>query len=364
MDQQSSRRLQGVDARVAIGPVFDEFGGVSAHIHSIAKHSRYEIKEIPSPGLRRVLRYSDLMFNHLQLTPKDVYQEARSRVGLNGFDILHSHAHAWFTRLCRAGRAKSKAWIHTYHTLYHFEEDNPSGLTSAQIEANSTLLDVAPEADVCIAVSNWLHDYLEGKYSIRTVVIPNGVDISDCRSADASRFYRSFGMRDFVLFVGSTLPSKNPIEFIELARTMPDLRFVMIGRNLSEDQVARSLDTAIPDNIVLLGECSHERTLDAIAASRILVMTSRREGLPTTLLEAMALSKPVVAPNHTGCREVIQSERFGFLYNPNSLEDLAEKTRHALDSKEVGVNAREMVLERYDWRLLAPMIDDLYGKFL
>lgn len=357
-------RQRKKEIRVAIGPIFDEFGGVSGHIHCVKKYSRCDINEIPSIYTRNVLRLLDLSQGLAPLTPKDIYQEIKARLGLNDFDVLHSHAHAWFTRLCESQRQNASGWIHTYHTLYYFEEDYANCLNEEQKGANKILLDVAPKADIRISVSEWLHEYLLSKYSIDTIVIPNGVDVSECDFADKDRFVKRHSLENFILFIGNMLPIKNPMSFIELAKRMPDKKFVMIGRNVEHEFVERQFGITIPRNIVMLGELSHRDSLDAIASCKVLVMTSMREGLPTTLLEAMALSKPVVAPAHTGCKEVVGSGDCGFLYAPNSINDLFDKTHLALTSEGIGEKARERVLSKYDWRLLAPKIDDIYESLM
>jgi glycosyltransferase involved in cell wall biosynthesis len=91
-------------------------------------------------------------------------------------------------------------------------------------------------------------------------------------------------------------------------------------------------------------------------------MTSKREGVPTALLEAMYMGKPVVVPAHSGCKEVVVSDEYGFLYEPNSLSDLVEQTRQALVSTHIGERARKRVSQQYDWKILAKSIDLVYER--
>ena len=350
--------------KVAIGPVFDKFGGVSRHIFSIQKFSRNKISILPSNLTRNILSATNYADHLPLLTLKDIYQDFMKRVKLNGYDVVHSHAHSWFTRLCQSSRSESTGWMHTYHTLHHFAEDYAGGLTEEQVEINRILIDVAINADVRISVSNWLKDYLLEKYSIQTIHIPNGVDIEKCDKASRERFYHQYGLRDFILFVGNAYPIKNPDFFIKLSEKIPEVKFVMIGKDLDLSHFVYVNGSRIQNNLYLLGELSHNQTLDAIASCKILAMTSKREGLPTTLLEAMALSKPVVVPAHTGCKEVVGSSDCGFLYAPNSINDLLEKTQSALTSEGTGAKARERVLSKYDWRILAPRIDDIYESLM
>ena len=53
-------------------------------------------------------------------------------------------------------------------------------------------------------------------------------------------------------------------------------------------------------------------------------MTSRSEGIPLVLMEAMARGKPVLAPAITGIPELVISGKTGFLYEPGSVENFVE----------------------------------------
>ncbi len=336
---------------VAIGPVFDEFGGVSQHIFGIEKFSAHKITEVPSKFSRTVLSKSGRRIW--------LYKKIMNKVGLSRYDIVHSHVDPWFTNLCLMSRTNTCKWVHTYHTLY-FEEDYPGGLKPWMNEINRTLIDVASKADVKISISKWLHDHLLETYSIQTEIIPNGDDLDVCNRANPDRFVKKYGIHDFILFVGNIQPIKNPQLFVELAAQMPEVKFVMIGRNLDAIHLMNEYGVSIPKNLILMNELRHEDTLDAIAACKTFVMTSKREGIPTALLEPMGMGKPVVAPAHSGCKEVVHSNDYGFLYEPGSLDELIERTKEALVSEHIGKRARERISRNYDWKILAKRIDSIY----
>ena len=336
---------------VAIGPVFDEFGGVSQHIFGIKKFSTHRVVEVPSKFSRTVLGKSGRRIW--------LYRKLMNKIGLSRYDIVHSHIDPWFTNLCLLSRGNTCKWVHTYHSFY-FEEDNPDGLKPWQKEINRALIEVASKAEKRISISRWLHDYLLETYSIQTEIIPNGVDLEECARANPDRFVNKYGDYGFVLFIGNIQPVKNPRLFVELAIRMPEVKFVMIGRNINALHLTKEYGVSIPKNLFLINEIRHEDTLDAISACKVFVMTSKREGIPTVLLEAMGMGKPVVAPAHSGCKEVIHSNDYGFLYEPDSLDDLFEQTKQALISKHIGEKARERVEKNYDWKILARKIDMVY----
>jgi glycosyltransferase involved in cell wall biosynthesis len=349
--KNNSKSIQKNQLKIAIGPVFDEYGGVSQHIFGIKKYSTHGIFEIPSKFNRKLLSKSGRVMK--------LYKKIMNNTQLSQYDIIHSHVDPWFTNLCHLSRTKNCKWIHTYHTFY-FKEDYSNGLKIWQEKINRGLIEIASQADIKICISNWLHDYLYKNYSIQTEVIPNGVDLDECEKANPDRFIKKYNLSDFILYIGNLQSVKNPKLFVELAKQMPKIKFVMIGRNLDAAHLDREYKVLIPENLILLNEIMHEDAMDAISACKVFVMTSKREGIPTVLLEAMAMSKHVVVPNHSGCKEVVCSSDYGFLYKPNSLDDLIDKTMNAMDSKNIGDKARKRILKEYNWKIIAKKIDSVY----
>jgi glycosyltransferase involved in cell wall biosynthesis len=335
--------------KVAIGPVFDEYGGVSHHVYGIRKFSFHKIKVHPS----RITR-EKFLTNAKRIL---YYQNFFDFIKLSICDVAHSHVDPWFTKLC--SNSKARLWVHTYHS-YYFEEDWIGGLKLWQEKINKSLIEVASKADVRISASKWLHDFYEEKYSIQSIIIPNGVDIEKLNTADGNRFRERHRMSDFVLFVGNLHPVKDPALFVQLADHIPSEQFLMIGRGIDSATLEKTYGVRIPKNIVLMSEMSREEVLDAIAACSVFVMTSKRETMPTVLLEALGLGKPVVAPAHSGCKEVIENRELGFLYEPESFEDLLEQTNLAMIKNIDGNKVKDKIFKNYSWETLVKRIDKIY----
>jgi glycosyltransferase involved in cell wall biosynthesis len=282
-----------------------------------------------------------------------------SETGIGGYDVIHSMADPWFINLGLLSKSPRCKWVHTYHLLF-FKEDYLEGLQPWQEEANTALIEVASKADVRISTSKWLQDYLAQKYSIQTVVVMGAIDIALCSNSRAERFIKKYGFDDFVLFVGSIREVKNPPLFVKLAEQIPEYRFVMIGPDLNQARLKERYGITIPENVILLDKMERRDVLDAMAACKAYVLTSKHEGFPQVILEAMAIGKPVVVSSYMGSKEIVPSDDYGFLYDANSLDQLVQRTRQALASKDVGERAKERVSLHYDWKILAKEIDKLY----
>jgi len=337
--------------RIAIGSAFGDSKEANQYVFAVKKYSEYRVKEVPSKFGR--------IFTSKGNWTKSIYKKLANKVGLNYCDVLHSHENPWFVNLCNLSKKNNNKWIHTYHSFY-FEDDHPEGLKPWQKKINRNLIDIASKADVKISTSKWLHSYLFERYSIGTEIIPNGVDLESCNKANPEKFMKKFGLRDFILFVGNIDQIKKPQVFVKLAAQIPDIKFLMLGQDINKINLIKFYDLQLPENLFFISKISREEILDAVSACKLFIMTSKREGSPVTLLEAMGMGKTVVAPAHSGCKEVIESNNYGYLYEPESFEDLVSKTKEALSSEEVGEKARERVKINYDWNILIKKIDLLY----
>lgn len=332
-------------------PVAD---GVREHILAISRYSDLKVGIAPPPALSSVG-----LANRIQPFLKDDF----GTFSAGGIGATHSHVYPWYIEWCARQRDLNQVpWVHTYHNKYYPESGENGELLPWQRDFNRAAFDIASKADIRLSVSRWQVDELLDEEGISARYLPNGVSVEALDRARPSRFPRKHGKRDFTLFVGRDDPVKNPDEFIQLARRHPQYHFVMIGGGLDADFTAAS--GSIPSNVLMLGARSHAEVIDAIAACRMLVVTSKREGLPTLVLEALGLSKPVIVPDEKGCVEAIEGGAFGRVYQPGDLEDLSVAFSEALAGPRINEGARERIEDEYSWSVVAPQLDDVYRELL
>ncbi len=346
------RALREEPPDVLLGGNLGDYGGVKHHLHAVRKYSALRVEFAPSDMLLKSVSPHDLV---------STFREQFLAFEPRGIAAAHSHVYPWFIEWCGRHKGKGMRWIHTYHAPYTAEYAK-GDLEPWQREFNRVWIHDARHADVRISVSLWQQRLLAERDGIETIYIPNGVDVPLCDRASAARFRQTYGDAPFVLYVGRDDPVKNPADFVRLARLIPSLRFVMIGRGLSPDTLQASWDVSVSANLLVIGEKTHADTLDAIAASEALVVTSRKEGLPTLVLEALALARPVVVPDETGCLEASGNGAFGWVFEAGDIESLVETTRRALSTKVDGQPGRNHILAQYDWRVIAPKLDALYSS--
>jgi colanic acid/amylovoran biosynthesis glycosyltransferase len=96
--------------------------------------------------------------------------------------------------------------------------------------------------------------------------------------------------------------------------------------------------------VSFLGHVAHEELAPLYSLADLFVLTSKSEGVPLALMEAMAFDKPVLAPKITGIPELVLNDHF--LYQPGCLEDFVSKVELLRDS----ISALEPVTRAaHDW---------------
>src|SRR5262249_55305 len=80
----------------------------------------------------------------------------------------------------------------------------------------------------------------------------------------------------------------------------------------------------LSSSVKFLGPLSHDKVIDHYAAADVFILPSRREGIPVSVMEAMALGVPVIAPRVTGVPELVNHEYNGLLVSPGNPEAIAQ----------------------------------------
>ena len=96
-----------------------------------------------------------------------------------------------------------------------------------------------------------------------------------------------------------------------------------------------------------------DKTVKYYQDADCIVLPSYREGMPKSLLEAMAVGKPIITTNVAGCRDLVENGENGLLCEPKNSVSLAVaiETICNLDVQklaQMGNKSREMVLNTYD----------------
>ncbi len=105
-----------------------------------------------------------------------------------------------------------------------------------------------------------------------------------------------------------------------------DFECALAGEGPEREHLEKLIrDYSLRDRVTLLGHVQHQQMESLYQRADLVVLTSRSEGIPLVLMEAMALGTVVLAPAITGIPELIVPGKTGFLYKAGVLEDFEER---------------------------------------
>lgn len=338
-----------------------EYGGGERVFLQLALglRDRYHVSVASTPGgiCERRFRDCGVTFHrvdmHRRFSLKPI-RRIRKIIVDHGIDVVHSQgARADFFARAAARLAGHTPVVCTVATLVEGFHRGPF------IRHIYRLCDRLTERYVgrFICVSHALRRYLTEGRTIppgRVVTIHNGIEVDHYRPVHDQSFFKSaWGISPDVSLVGAVgrlVEEKGFRYFIEAASLIEDLvpgtMFLLAGtgplRGELEDMARR---LGIAEKVIFAGFTHDIR--DVMAAVDVLIMPSLTEGFPMTTLEAMALSRPVIASDIDGIREQIQDGIEGILVPPEDPVALAQAVAGLLQdgnlSRMMGRAARQRV---------------------
>lgn len=161
-------------------------------------------------------------------------------------------------------------------------------------------------------------------------------------------------------FVGRLVRSKGVLDlihaFLEVRKQYP-CQLVLVGpwdmNERADEAIISEIEQLVADHNLLRDICllgSREDVADLLNIMDVFVLPSYREGMPVSLLEAMAMEKAVIGTNIRGVREEITAES-GLIYEPKDVNGLVEQLLFYLHNETqrtfMGRNARVRVLKHF-----------------
>ena len=163
-----------------------------------------------------------------------------------------------------------------------------------------------------------------------------------------------------------------PKDFITLARALARLepgsfRASLVGDGPDRSMIEAELEQlGLGDRVRLLGDRSDVPRL--LAAADVFVCSSRSEGMPVSIIEAMAVGLPVVASAVGGVPEMVDDERTGLLVAPGAAAALADALARLIGDRtlreQMGRAGRKDALQRYDLPPFRRAHLELYARLL
>jgi glycosyltransferase involved in cell wall biosynthesis len=249
----------------------------------------------------------------------------------------------------RKGRAsnfglKNRVWHHLYHqTMYDFSIKTADYGVVANREG-------------------WINSELKyGREPGRIWFVPNGTE---------ERFFlnREYADKPDVrlLYVGTWLDRKGVYYLAEAFRILTgklsSVRLTVAGCVLGEDQVRKSFAPTTQDRLTVIPFIARREMPALYAAHDVFVFPSLVEGMPLTLLEAMASGMPVVTTETCGMADVVQDGVNGLLVPPEDSEGLADAVERICLSADLRKHlgqAAQTAMRQYTWEHVVEKLEKI-----
>lgn len=278
-------------------------------------------------------------------------------------DVVHYHALGPGLMTPVPRYLSRAAVVMTVHGLDH-QRDKWGAPARAVLGAAHWMSGRVPNRTVVVSRDLAAH---YGEHFRKTVAcIPNGVTTPVL--TDASDFVRSIGLvpDEYALFVGRLVPEKRPDLLIRAVLASDCIRqLAIIGDSSFSDEYSRRLRELAGDDprIVFAGFVGGAHLEEVFQRAGVFVQPSDLEGLPLTLLEAIANGVPVLASDIAPHLEVIGSGSPAHrIFTRGDVDSL----RTALEQMLAGAlggsgdDLRVRVLEDYSWDSATDQLEDLY----
>jgi glycosyltransferase involved in cell wall biosynthesis len=351
-------------------------GGAQEHLYSLVTrmdHERYDVSIVslsPGSAVRKLERagFPVLVIDE----PDDAIAVGALAAYLSEIraDVVHNH-------MFRAETVGTRATI----ALAEIGQRRPyvvSTVHSSRIRSEADrqhLRDLTPHMDQLIAVSRAIEHKLVDEERVQAPVrlIYNGVDLSRYDDQEACcTLPEEYGMEPGSQIVGVVArlePEKGHPTLLEawplVLRSVPNAYLLIVGEGSRREALeAQARELRIAHRVVFTGR--RDDVPAVTAALDVAVLPSYREAQGLSVLEAMALSRPVVASNVGGIPEMITDGRTGLLVPPHDAAALAGAiSRLLLDhpyADTIGRAGHDMVHDRFCVELMVSAIQTIYDE--
>jgi glycosyltransferase involved in cell wall biosynthesis len=115
-----------------------------------------------------------------------------------------------------------------------------------------------------------------------------------------------------------------------------DVSFIAVGDGKNFEKTKKQVNEKHKDRIKLVGNQTDVESIINIFNIGLLInnISGHAEGTSNSIMEYMALEKPVIATNSGGSKELVQHDKTGFIIRPSDVDELTARIRQLLDNKE------------------------------
>ncbi|MEJ2251811.1 MAG: glycosyltransferase family 4 protein [Candidatus Lokiarchaeota archaeon] len=286
------------------------------------------------------------------------------------YDLIHAHSYIFFTSFQIALLRKLRKFPFILHL--HGGIKTPSSMSYnfqeyTQLTLKNLIFDktigkfTIKNADTIISVSKRDIKLIKKLYDVpdeKCYYVPNGVNIEKFQR-------RNHTVRQYITFIGRLTYIKGFDIFLDVIKNIhqkdKNIKFLVIGDGPLEAEL-HQLQKKLP--ITYYPNYPYLNMEQIYNMSKVLMITSRFEGLPTIILESLACETPVITSNVGGISELIESSHNGFFVNfkntDNSVDKILDVIHDDEKLKKMGIHGREIIKKNYSWEKITNKILEIY----
>lgn len=236
------------------------------------------------------------------------------------------------------------------------------------------------QADLILPISNLWRDALvsAGAPESKTIVHHLGVDVDNIRTksttTNAPEKIRIITTARFTEKKGLPFALLAVAEAIKIAPGL-EIQYDIIGSGKNFSEIKKLIeDLNLTDTVKLHGSLPHSRVKELLYSSDIFMLPSHtakngdQEGIPVSLMEAMAAGLPVLSTRHSGIPELIQNGHSGILVEEKNHQQLAEAIIHLSRNPEtrnqLASNGRRTIEQKFNANTQNSELITMYKQLL
>jgi L-malate glycosyltransferase len=262
------------------------------------------------------------------------------------FDIVHIHGD-WSSLILSVVLNKivsSKKLIFSMH-----DEISENFLSN---KALSLFIDYT---DLIFATGNRLAKQLRMMTNKSIIVQPSG--IKKIFFEEKLRLFDNSSKQ--IIVVANLIKKKNLDLVLDIAKELMDLNFVIVGDGPKKEHLSSRINDEGICNVKILGKKNSTELLSLYYSSDIFLLTSAKEGTPTSMLEAMACGLPIVSSGAGGVESILGNLNYIIEENEkkNYVECISKLIMQNDEIKKISLSNMSLS-KSYSWERVAKKIDD------
>jgi len=308
----------------------------------ISEYNGIKIKTIPIINIKGF----ETFFHSFITTILAIFSDA---------DIIHFHAQgptifSWLPRIFAPEKL-------IYFTCHGLDKDRAKWGKLAKFILTLGEIASAKFPHCKIGVSDDIKKYYESKYKIQMHKIFNGVLIPEPEKLNKSKRF-NIEPNEYFMFVGRLVPEKAVETIIEaFKKVSTDKKLLIVGDSAGTDDYVKYLkDLASNDERIIFTSYVYGSELAELFTNALAyISSSKLEGLPLTILEAMSFSAPVILSDIPPHLEILnQGYNVGHSFEVNNIDSCKNSIEKMLsfsdnELKEMKKNAKQLVEDVFNW---------------